>query len=580
VTASNAVAVAQLCARLDGIPLAIELAAARVKVLAVEQIAARLRDRFHLLTGGGRTAPPRHQTLRAAMDWSYDLLSEKERALLRRLSVFAGGCTLETVEAVCSGDGVEAADMLDLVTSLVDKSLVNVETPGGEARYRLLETVRQYGLERLGDAAEEGTLRLRHRDWYLAFAESAGPKLWGPEEAEWLERLEAEHDNLRTALEWSKTAQHGAGAGLRLATALWEFWESRSYLSEGRTWLEEMASLDTGAPLLLKATALNAAGTLAHRQGDYDGVSALCQQALTLSQAQGNKTCTAWALHLLGHAAEERGDPVSSVDLREHSLALYREAGDKWGVAWMTNCMGDVARSQGNFDRAADLLEEALSLCKEMGTTRLRTGPLHNLGHVMLRLGDRRRAEALFTECMVLARERGDRRSMISCVAGLAGVHAEGEPELAARLLGAADALRAGAGEGMQLVDRIDFERNLAAVRSRLGEKAFQAAWADGRTITLEEAVEKALTPEQSLPGGGGKPDSPSLDEHVGLLTSREREVAALIAQGLSNREIASRLVIAERTAEGHVQSILNKLGFNSRTQIAAWAVEHGLRTA
>lgn len=279
ITPKNASAIARICQRLDGIPLAIELAAARVKVLAVDQIAARLDDRFRLLTGGSRIAVPRQQTLRATMDWSYGLLLEKERAVFRQLSVFAGGWALEAAEAVCVGKRIKKHAVLDLLAELVEKSLVEMETQDGEARYRFLETIRQYSWEKLVESKEAAAVRTRHRDWYLALAERAESELHGPQQGVWLERLESEHDNLRAALRWSKTEEGGAEAWLRLAGALHWFWNIRGHASEGRDWLEGALSTKRDTSASVRARALCGAGILAWRQGDINRASMLLQEA-------------------------------------------------------------------------------------------------------------------------------------------------------------------------------------------------------------------------------------------------------------------------------------------------------------
>jgi non-specific serine/threonine protein kinase len=334
VTMSNASAVAQVCHRLDGIPLALELAAARVRVLAVEQIATRLDDRFRLLTGGSRTAALRQRTLRATMDWSFDLLSEEERALLRRLSVFAGGWTLEAAEAICSGNGVEAPDTLDLVMQLVDKSLVITETQGGEARYRLLETVRQYGWERLLEAGEADDVQRRHCEWYLDLAEQADPKLRGNEQEMWLERLATEHDNLRTALAWGRTDAQSAEAWLRLIRAVHYFRIVTEHWTEGRRWLEEALTRGNEAdPAILLAILLDAGG-LAYRQGDYERAGQLAEQALVLSRTLKDKEGVISALTLSGLVVCER-DPLHATPLLEQSVALARDLGDKWMIGFV-----------------------------------------------------------------------------------------------------------------------------------------------------------------------------------------------------------------------------------------------------
>jgi non-specific serine/threonine protein kinase len=288
ITPRTAQSVAWICHRLDGIPLAIELAAVRVKTLVVDQVFSRLDDQFRLLTGGNRTAPPRQQTLRAAMDWSYELLSPQERTLLQRLSVFAGGWTLEAAEAVCSGPHAEVSGVLDLLTQLVDKSLVMMEPQDGEARYHLLETVRQYARDRLVESQEEAHARTRHRDWYLSFAEQADQKRRGVEKEAQLDRLEREHDNLRAALEWSRGREESE-ATLRLAAALGRFWWRRGYRSEGRAWLEGVLAKESGVSVSVKARALHGAGVLAWVQGDFNRATVLFEESIALSRMTGDK---------------------------------------------------------------------------------------------------------------------------------------------------------------------------------------------------------------------------------------------------------------------------------------------------
>jgi len=577
-TAENAAAVVRVVTRLDGIPLAIELAAARAKMLTVEQIEARLDDRFRLLTAGGRTALPRHQTLRAAMDWSYHLLSEEERAVLRRLSVFAGGWTLEAAEAICVGNGAEKDKVLDLLAELVDKSLVVAETKGREARYRLLETVRQYGHDRLEESGEAAATRTRHRDWYLALAERAEPGLRGVDQKIWLERLEMENDNLRAALEWCRSRGEDAdGAlGLRLAAALMRFWEKRGYYVEGRAWLGTMLARGEAASPPLRVRALNGAGILAYRQGDYEHVLTLCTEGLRVSEQHGDARGGGEALHFLAHIMQARGDYDHATEMMERSLALRRAAGDTVGVANSVDCLGEIARSRGDYERAATLARQAMTLYDNMGEVRGLTHVLHNLAYVKLHQGYPDEAIGLFRESLLRAQDLGHMRDTIMAVAGLAAARAgEIAPERVARLLGAVGALLEVAGIHLEPAEHADFEQNVRAVRERLGDPAFASVWDGGRKMTLDEAVREALATEAKPSGSAAETKSGS--GTLVPLTAREREVASLVARGCSNREIATQLVIAERTAEGHVQSILNKLGYNSRAQIAAWAVENGL---
>lgn len=568
ITSRNLPAVVQVCSRLDGIPLAIELAAARVPALSVDQIAARLDDRFGLLTGGSRAALPRQQTLGATMDWSYDLLSGKERSLLRRLSVFAGGCMLEAVEAVCAGGGLKPAEILDLLSQLIDKSLVQVESREGEARYRLLETVREYGRTRLPEAGEAEETRRRHRDWCLTLAERAEPELRGPNQLAWFQQLEENHDNLRAALESSGTEAGEDPAGLRLAAALSDFWDIHNHFAEGRAWLDRMLSLHGDAPPTLRVKALTRAAHLAHRQGDYAQVPTLCEEALALSRAGANKEGNAEALHYLAHAAEAAGDHRRAAELLEESVALHRAAASTWELARTLSCLANTARAGANYPRAVALYEEALRLFRPLGDKGQSGVSSHNLGYAVLRYGDRHRSRALFRESLAAAEERGDRRMVLKCLAGLAGASADDRPEWAARLFGAADALMSAAGYRLESFNRRDWDHYLAVAKDRIGERAFGAAWARGAALTLEQAMAYALAVEKVAAPAGATGNT---------LTSREREVTSLIARGLTNRAIASHLVIAERTVDTHVEHILNKLGFTSRTQIAAWAVEQGL---
>ncbi len=535
VTTSNALAVAQVCQRLDGIPLAIELAAARAKGLAVQQIASKLDDRFRLLTGGARTGLSRHQTLRATMDWSYDLLLERERAVLRRLSTFAGGWTLEAAEAVCSGDGVDTSDILDLLTQLVDKSLVVMETRAEEARYRLLETVRQYGLDRLAEAREDADTQRRHLNWYMGLAEQADPKLRGSEQQVWLERLEIEHDNLRAALERSTREAGDAETGLRLAGALYFFWFMHGHESEGRQWLEKVLSRGADASGSARAKALCGVGILARRQSDYKRAGGSLQESLVLFRESGDRWGIGLSLHHLAHVAEELGDYNKAMALYEESLVPFREAGNKWGVAASLTCAGEAMQRRGDYSGATPLFQESMTLCREIGDKWLLAYPVRNLGtvaaykgdygmatafleeslaigqgtgdkwgmaysqstlgNVAFNQGNYERAMALLKESLVLRREVGSKQGVAECLERLAGVAgAQGQSERAARLFGAAEALRVSIGAPLARVDRLDYDRNVAATRAGVDELAFATAWAEGRAMTLEQAIEYALS--------------------------------------------------------------------------------------
>jgi predicted ATPase/uncharacterized protein HemY/DNA-binding XRE family transcriptional regulator len=404
-TGVNAREVVQVCARLDGLPLAIELAAARVAVLAVEQIALRLDDRFALLSGGNRTALPRQQTLRATLEWSYHLLTAAERVLLGRLAVFVGGWTLEAAEAVCAWPKPAQRAVLERLGGLVHKSLVQMEEVDGAARYRLLETVREYGLEQLAAARAEAAVRDRHLAWCMALAEEAEAQLTGSEQGRWLDRLEAEPDNLRAALQWAR--QTGAiERGLRLAGALWRFWQARGYMSEGRQWLEHLTarSESTGASIAapVQAKAYAGAGALARMQGDYPCATALCERSLQLRRDSGDSEGIATSLNSMGLVAYQQAAYTQAAAFYEESLALYRDLGDRVGIANVLNNLGMVADAQGSYEQAISCYETSLALFRDLGNRRNCANVLNNLGGVLLGQGAYAGALSLFEESLAL----------------------------------------------------------------------------------------------------------------------------------------------------------------------------------
>jgi predicted ATPase/DNA-binding CsgD family transcriptional regulator len=618
----HAPAVAEVCRRLDGLPLALELAAARVRVLPVEQIAARLRDRFRLLTGGDRTALPRQQTLRASLEWSHALLEPPERVLFRRLAAFAGGWTLAAAEAVGAGEGVAPEGVLELLAGLVDKSLVVAEGRGGEERYRLLETVREYALERLEESGEDAALRARHAGYYLALAEAAEPELEGPRQLAWLDRLEAEHANLREASRWWE-ARGAAAQGVRMNAALRWFWHWRGHVGEGRerlaAWLARPAP---DVPDAVRAEALWAAGRLAYDQGDdaaarahLEGAAALARRAgddrqlaraltnlvpvalragdpaaralseegLAAARAAGDPRVLASSLFALGEALEPT-DPLAARATLEESLALVRGLGNPFMCSAVLLALAGVARAEGARAEARRCCAEALAIRRALGDRRGVALVLHDLGALAAEEADAPQAAALFWEGLALFRDVGDRHGVAWCLVGLASAAAAvGAPARAARLFGAAAPWLPGAAAVVHPADPAARERALDAVRARLGGAAFAAAWDAGQAMPLEEAVAYALAPAGRAPplaspaGLAGPRRRPPPARPESPLTRREHEVAALVAGGLTNRQIAARLVITERTAGTHVERIMNKLGVHARAQIAAWAVEQRL---
>ncbi len=505
VTASNAAAVAQVCARLDGIPLAIELAAARVKVLTVDQIAARMDDRFRFLTRGARTARGRHQTLRATIDWSYDLLSDEERVLLRRLSVFAGGWTLEAAEAICSGDDLEVSEILDLQTQLVDKSLIVVDTQGNQARYRVLETIRQYAGERLLESKDQSDIARRHGDWYMTLAEQADLQLRGSRQGVWLARLEGEHDNLRAALEWSKVEADGQ-AQLRLAGALHWFWFMHGHWSEGREALDG-ALARSNTPLSLLPKVFEGAAHFAWRQRDYQQARSLCEKGLAVCRELGAEKSfsVAYLLIVSGHLAVD-SDPARASTLYQESLDLCRARGHKWLAIMAVTSLGRAATVQGDNQRAVAFLTEGLTLAKDMEDKWFIAYTLRSLGVVALDQHDHVRAGAFFRESLTLSSQIsvgpawgrgavGERWVTEESLEGLAAVaSAKGHYAQAARLFGAAEVLGEVLGlHHMRASDRAHYDESVAFARAALGDGDFGAAWAEGRALTLEQAIEYAL---------------------------------------------------------------------------------------
>jgi non-specific serine/threonine protein kinase len=578
-TERNAPAIMQICRRLDGMPLAIEFAAALVMVLSVEQIDARLDDRFRLLTAGTRKTLPRQQTLRATLDWSYDLLSQAERALLRRLSVFAGGSTLEATEAVCRGEGIESAEILGILSRLVEKSLVVAETHNGAARYSLLETVRQYAQEKLAEEGAADQVRRVHRDWCLAFAEQAARELRGPREDLWIERLEPEHDNLRAALDWSKTEKDGAEAGLRLVGALHFFWWHRDHWNEGMRWTEGALARSSEARPSALPRALAAATHFARGLGDYELATALGEKGLALCRELGERESRGELLLYLAYIASMQADYERATAFFDECINVAQELGDRWLYGFALIRLGVMARYQGDDKRVTELHTQGLAVNRAIGNKFATANALNRYGRdVALPQHRYDEAVALFKEGLLLSRDARSRWQSEQCLEGLAqAASARGHYEHAARLFGAAEAQREIVGERYEPVDQDSLNQRVAPVHVALGDTAFTAAWDEGRAMTMEQAVEYALAWVE--PEKPAKARQPGREPKGDPLTSREREVAALVAHGQTNREIAAALVISERTADAHVQNILNKLGFSSRAQIGAWAAERGLRT-
>jgi non-specific serine/threonine protein kinase len=577
ITEQNALAVAQVCYRLEGMPLAIELAAARTKVLSVEQISGRLEESLRLLSAGGRTATAHHRTLRATMDWSHELLDREERTLFRRLSVFAGGFTLEAAEAVGSGEGIEEAEVLDLLTSLVDKSLVLVVEVVGrddETRYRLLETIRQYASEKLEEAGEETGASRRQADFFVGLAERAAPELKGHEQVAWLEILEREHDNLRAAVRFLLESGD-AEAVSRLAWALWFFWRAHGHQGEWYRYTGE--ALEEGETLSAEAKArlLCVRGVTSYGLESIEGTQDLWEQSAALFRQTEDRSGLAMALGGVALMALARGEMERSTALFEEGLGLYREVGNEWGAYSILAHLGLIPLGKGDYARAARYFEEALGGSRELGDRLVCSISLHNLAWTSRLQGDHERAARLYIEGLGIAVELGDEAGVAYCLEGIASLVAtDNEAGHKVRLFGASEAMLETVGTPLyvQIQDRNVYDRAVEELRSRLGEEAFEAAWVEGRAMTPEQAVEYALQP----PATPEEPASIPTQFPAGL-SAREVEVLRLVAKGMTDPQIAQKLYISPRTVNAHLRSVYHKIGSGTRAEATRFASEHDL---
>lgn len=536
ITTDNAPAVAEICYRLDGLPLAIELAASRIRSLSPQAMLTRLNNRLKLLTAGPRDLPTRHQTLRAAIEWSYDLLDAPTQTLFRRLAVFVDGCTLAAAEAVLGYgtlEGDNSIDVLDGIEALVSQSLLRQdEQNDSEPRFVMLQTIREYAAERLEASGEAVAAFYHHAQFFLDFVKEAEPQMFGDQTGEWLNQLEADHDNIRAALRWYLDRGDGE-QGLGLAGALWRFWEVRGYLTEGRTWLEQMLRIGQTASPGLRARALNAAGTMARNQGDYVAAREFYQASLDLSRELGDTKGITGALSFLGLVARARGDYTTAqasfeealaIRRRTHdrrgiagamynlgvlacdrgewataerllqqSLGIRRELGDKLGVAYALLALGDVARARSQFDMARERYQESLILDMELGDKLHMALCFHGLAATACHQGQCHLARSLYLDSLTTLQELGSRREMVGSLIGLAGVATEEvEVERAARLFGAAEAILLRLNARLSPIEDVDFSHYVARLRAHNATQ-FDTAWISGRMLSLDEAVEYAL---------------------------------------------------------------------------------------
>jgi predicted ATPase/DNA-binding CsgD family transcriptional regulator len=664
-TPANTRTIAEICVRLDGLPLAIELAAPRIKLLSPQALLTRLGHRLQVLTSGAQDAPVRQQTLRNTLAWSYDLLDAEEQRLFRRLSVFVGGCTLEAVEGLSTTLGDTSADILDGVASLMDKSLLRqVEQEGEEPRLLMLATIREYGLEALAASGEMTSTRRAHAVYYLRLSEDAETEIGGPQQAAWLERLEREHDNLRAALLWSlEQAENEEATGeersmetaLRLGGALRDFWRIHGYISEGRNFLERALAASGGIEASVQAKALIAAANLAFIQSDYERTEMLSQESLRLYRELEDQPGISFSVYILGFVAWTRGNTATARSPLAESLALARAVDDEQRAAWSVFAQGLLESSQGEYTLARALFEESLAIHRRLQNKRGIAHALSQLSQVLIvSQSDQARVSSLLEECLAVSREIGFKEGIAAsfwlsgqaalgqgdlvtahplaeksvalykemghrhgtaeslsalgkvlaaeadyaaartqyeesleisgalgakwiiaaCLLGLGEVvAAQQKLAWAAQLWGAADALRDALGIPIPLVERAEYERSLSAARVHLGERAFAAAWAQGRS----------MTPEQALAAQGQKPiPTPTTTTipppiYPAGLTAREMEVLRLVAGGLTDVQVAEKLVLSPRTVHAHISSIYSKLGVTSRSAATRYAIEHHL---
>ena len=607
-TEANAALVARICRRLDGLPLAIELAAAWTRTLSLPALLERLTARLLALSGGPRDAPPRQQTIRATIAWSHDLLSPHDRALFARLGVFAGGWTIEAAEAVSAVNG---NDILAGLARLTDQSLVQpIASSDTSPRFTMLETIREYASETLSSGSERTEVERRHTAHYLALAERAKDLINGPEQALWLARLAAEQDNMRAVLERA-VANGDADTALRLGAALWRFWGQRGHLHEGRTALERAVGIEGSVDASVRARAIYYLGNLAFDLMEFAAAMKHFTESLALSQRLGDQDGIASSLNGLGMLAWDRGDYSTAVRNYNEALAIWTAIDDLPGVAIAHHNLGRLAATEGKYDlarshheqalalrrqlgnadgaayslwalgitnvydghlvSAESLLRESLAIFEELGDRQGEAYALHGLARVFQRRGDDLEAMRRFSEVLALRESLGERNGIIECIEGIAAVAAvQGKVERAARLLAAAAAAREAIALAPWLAERLEVEQTLAIVRDALTEAGFPVAWDAGQRMTLERATAEALALSNESPVIAPAPAKYDL-------TRREREILALLTQRLTDPEIAERLFITTKTASNHVSNILTKLGARNRREAAAIAIRDAI---
>lgn len=572
-TIENGSWVAEICRRLDGLPLAIELAAARVRTLSVKQIAERLNDRLNLLTGGSRSLPPRHQTLAATISWSYTLLTEDEQRLLQRLSVFSGGATLEAVEAVCSGDNIEKGNVLDMLSGLVDKSLVVANQNSNEKRYFLLETIRDFALEKLGESPEKESTKDGHLDFFLQFTEEAEMKLRGPDRNISVRQLEEERDNIHAALDWALESQN-ADAGLRLASSTSFFWADRGYIRERIRWLERALERKQEASPAATAEALRNLGLLliTSAERDFDRTDDILKESLKLYQELEDKEGVASVLNFHGFNAIVEEDYALAKQFLNESLALQRELGNPWGIAQTLQNFAPISIVEGDLESAKTFTEETIALFQEAGDHHSVTRTLTDYADIARMEGNTKRAMEILTESLSqLAQYREQQWDIYTVLKNIAVLEIEqNNLKRAAILYGAANAIQ----DNIKMLSTTSIENELdtkiqTIVKENLGNNEFDQLVERGRSMSPEQVIEFVSNSSDESASAQAQND------RLGGLTSREYEAARFIADGKSNREVAEAMTVSVKTVESYVTRIMRKLGLDSRVQIATWVLDN-----
>ncbi|MFE3000920.1 ATP-binding protein [Nocardia sp. NPDC059246] len=571
ITEENHSSIARLCHRLDGLPLAMELAAVRLRVLSVDEMLARLDDRFRLLGTGSRNVAERQQTLRSCMDWSFELCTPAEQRMWRRLAVFRGSFDLDAAERICAADDMVGDDIFDIVASLVSKSILQREATTARSGYRMLETVRQYGEWKLRDALEEEVFRRRHRDWYFDLVSQLADDWISPRQAEWLVRLRRNHANLRAALEFCAVSSEDATIGLRIMVGSEPYWEAFGLLPEARHWLSRLLSLtESASPERCRALRLDA--WFAMMQGDLTAAGEQLAAAEKLTPELDDTSAITYVRQTVGMMDTLRGEEVAGISQLEDALAQFRSTGDTAGEVSTLLLLGMSAEFFGEKEDAVEWLDSCRAITEGRGETHWRAYALWMLGIHQLwagRVGD---AEVLEAEALTVSGEN-DLAAIGRSIEALALIAArQYQHERSVELLAAADRIFSEIGLSTTILPALHAYRAEvgAVLRTALGERNFRSRYDRGSALALREVLDLALE-AASAP----RPTGVEIAKRPTSLTVREMQIAELVADGRSNREIAGDLVISKRTAEGHVERILSKLGFSNRAQIAAWVIEH-----